>query len=338
VGGKTVGGIQVGGPGGNLGSKVGQGGAVSGSVGGNVGSGKVGNAVGAGSGGSLRSKYEGGAAIGPQGGAAAGSKVGAVGGAGGGVVGSKGAVASGAYGAAAGRTTVASGARGTYYRSTTAIRGQGAYVRHSVANYPCFRQGWYAQHPGAWFAAGWAANAVWRGATWGGCSSYCGYPSEPAYYDYGSNVVMEDDGIYIDGQLSVSEEQYVEQATAIADTGREAKASKDEDWMPLGVFAMAQGDEKTSNHIFQLAINKEGVIRGNYYDAVQDTTSPVYGSVDSKTQRAAWTVGDRKLPIYEAGIANLTKDETTMLVHYSKDRSQQFSFIRIEAPETNGEK
>jgi hypothetical protein len=55
--------------------------------------------------------------------------------------------------------------------------------------------------------------------------------------------------------------------------------------------------------------------------------------VDKKTQRAAWTVGDDKMPIYEAGISNLTNDETTMMVHYSKERSVQFTLIRIEDPE-----
>jgi len=55
--------------------------------------------------------------------------------------------------------------------------------------------------------------------------------------------------------------------------------------------------------------------------------------VDKKTQRAAWTVGDRKEPVYEAGIANLTKSETTMLVHFSKDRTQQWTLIRMDQPE-----
>jgi hypothetical protein len=54
--------------------------------------------------------------------------------------------------------------------------------------------------------------------------------------------------------------------------------------------------------------------------------------VDKKTQRAAWTVGDRKEPIFEAGIANLTKPETTMLVHFGKKRTQQWTLIRIEQP------
>jgi hypothetical protein len=48
-------------------------------------------------------------------------------------------------------------------------------------------------------------------------------------------------------------------------------------------------------------------VRGNYYNALSDTTLAVYGSVDKKTQRAAWTVGDRKEPAYEAGFANLTQ-------------------------------
>jgi hypothetical protein len=60
--------------------------------------------------------------------------------------------------------------------------------------------------------------------------------------------------------------------------------------------------------------------------------------VDKQSQRAAWTIGDRKMPIYEAGIANLTKDETTMLVHFSDDRTQQFSLVRLEQPKEGAEK
>ena len=44
-------------------------------------------------------------------------------------------------------------------------------------------------------------------------------------------------------------------------------------------------------------------------------------------------IADRKTPVYEAGIANLTKDETTMLVHFSKEKTQQFTLVRIQQPE-----
>jgi hypothetical protein len=93
-----------------------------------------------------------------------------------------------------------------------------------------------------------------------------------------------------------------------------------------------QGDETTAHNLFQLAINKDGVLRGNYYNAMADSNEPVAGSVDPKTQRAAWTIGGRKYPVFEAGIANLTKDETTMLIHFSKDKNRQMTLVRIEAP------
>src|SRR5262249_43405429 len=123
-----------------------------------------------------------------------------------------------------------------------------------------------------------------------------------------------------------------DQATAIADAGAKAEPPNDEKWEPLGVFAMVKGEETTSNDIFQLAINKDGVIRGNYYNATTDTVTPVKGSLDLKTQRAAWTVGDKKDTVFEAGLYNLTKEETTMLVHFGKDNTEQRTLVRIEQP------
>lgn len=209
---------------------------------------------------------------------------------------------------------------------------QGNLVRNNF-NHNCFHGGWWGRYPGAWRAARWTtAAAVFSGATWAACSSYCGYPAEPVYYDYGSNVVYEDDSVYLNGDVIATAAQYVQQAAAIADTGKQAQATKEEEWMPLGVFAMIQGEQVNGNDLFQLAVNKSGVIRGNYYNALSDTTLPVYGSVDKKTQRAAWTVGDRKDTIYEAGFANLTKAETTMLVHFGKDNTQQWTLVRVEQP------
>jgi hypothetical protein len=41
---------------------------------------------------------------------------------------------------------------------------------------------------------------------------------------------------------------------------------------------MVQGEETTAYNLFQLAINKEGILRGNYYNALTDSTEPVYTS------------------------------------------------------------
>jgi hypothetical protein len=211
---------------------------------------------------------------------------------------------------------------------------QGNVVRNNFNHYDCFHNNWWPQYPNAWRAAAWATAGalLWRAPVWGTCSSFCGYPAEPVYYDYGTNVVYEGDSVYINGESAGSQEQYAQQAITLADTGKQAPASKEEEWLPLGVFAMVQGEQTDSNDLFQLAVNKDGVIRGNFYNVLGDTTLPVYGAVDKKTQKAAWTVGDKKEPIYEAGVANLTKAETTMLVHFGKDRTQQWTLIRVEQP------
>ncbi len=221
----------------------------------------------------------------------------------------------------------------TAYVGGAALRGQGAYVRQSFAHYNSFNNGWYVAHPGAWRAAAWTAAAVWAGATWGSVSSYCGYPAEPAIYDYGGSVVYMDDSVYYDGQVVATAEEYAEQAVAIAEIGEKAQPTEKEEWVSLGVFGMVKGEETEANQIFQLAVNKEGIIRGNYYDALSDSTLPVQGAVEKETQRAAWTVADRKETVYETGIGNLTKEETTMLVHFGKNRTQQWTLIRLEQPE-----
>jgi len=241
-------------------------------------------------------------------------------------------VAGGGLGSYA-RSGAVAGRTGTVAVNRQALVNQGTYVRNNFNHYGAFGGNWWPQYPGAWRAAGWAtAAAVWGAATWGACSSYCGYPAEPAYYDYGSNVVYEGDTVYVNGDSVGTQQQYAQEAITIADTGKQAEASKEEEWLSLGVFGMVQGEQKNANDIFQLAVNKAGVIRGNYYNALADTTVPVYGSVDKKTQRAAWTVGEKTEPIYEVGIANLTREGTTMLVHFGKDRTQQWNLIRLEQP------
>jgi hypothetical protein len=246
--------------------------------------------------------------------------------------------------AAGGRAVAGTGPGGSYaygtrYVGASNLAGQGASVRSGFGYYNTFNRGWYAQYPGAWAAAGLAAGAAWNAASWDSCSSTCGYEeSTPPYnYDYGDNVTYQDGNVYFGDQSAGTEQQYAEQASVLADAGVQAKPAADEKWEPLGVFAMVKGDETTSNDMFQLAINKDGIVRGNYYNAVSDSATPVAGSLDKKTQRVAWTIGDKKFPVYEAGLFNLTKEETTMLAHMDKDKTEQYRLFRIEQPK-EGEK
>ncbi|HEV3417794.1 MAG TPA: protocadherin, partial [Pirellulales bacterium] len=54
------------------------------------------------------------------------------------------------------------------------------------------------------------------------------------------------------------------------------------------------------------------------------------GAVDKQTQRAAWTVGDNKTTVYDAGISNLSNDEAPVLIHIGKDKTQQWMLVRLK--------
>jgi hypothetical protein len=52
--------------------------------------------------------------------------------------------------------------------------------------------------------------------------------------------------------------------------------------------------------------------------------------VGPKTQRAVWSIGDKKTVVFEAGLNNLTQDRAAVLVHYGTDRTQQMLLVRLE--------
>jgi hypothetical protein len=93
---------------------------------------------------------------------------------------------------------------------------------------------------------------------------------------------------------------------------------------------MTRSQETDASNFLSLAIDKSGILRGSYYNAVSDENSHVTGKVDKKTQRAAWTIGDKKEPVYEAGISNLTKDQLTILVHKAEGKVEQMLLVRVQ--------
>jgi hypothetical protein len=223
---------------------------------------------------------------------------------------------------------------GTHFTHATALHESGTHIRSNFHHFNAFRPAWFALYPGAWFLPGWAAAQFWGVPGWDTVAAFGGYPTAPFYYDYGSTVVTEGPVVYVNGESAGTIEQYAQQAAGFADAGRSVQPGDAPDqWTPLGVFAMVSDGETKSSNIFELAVNKDGILRGNYYNSLTDTNEPIYGSVDKKSRRAAWTVGNRKTPVYEAGIANLTKDETTMMVHYGQEKSQQYTLVRMKQPE-----
>lgn len=173
--------------------------------------------------------------------------------------------------------------------------------------------------------ATWGALTGWLGAGWG----------QPASYDYGGNVYYEGDTVQA-GDQTVPAEEYTQQAEQIAASAPEVAPEKAE-WMPLGVFALTQDGQAAGpdpSLFLQLAISKEGVLRGTFNNAATSQTQTIEGMVDKKSQRAAWTVAGKPQPIMETGLGNLTEDTGPALVHFADGSTQQCLLVRLEEPKS----
>jgi hypothetical protein len=286
---------------------------------------------------------------GPRGGVAAGASVegprgneaarGVAVGPNGRVAGGEGVRTASGYGAGRGFVAGPNGIAGGFARvSPTDRYFTGRMVQGNFHDWGVYGRGWYAAHPGAWYAAGWAAGAAWTTATWPMIGAWFDYPATvgPVQYDYGDNITYDNSNVYVNGQPAGTDQEYYQQASTLAGTGADAEASTDAQWLPLGVFALAQHDHDKSTLTIQLAVDKQGVIRGNYDDTKTNNTMPVQGSVDKTTQKVAFTVGDKKDVIFETGLYNLTKDESPILIQHP-DHTEQWVLVRLQAPADGGQ-
>lgn len=206
-----------------------------------------------------------------------------------------------------------------------------------------FTPQWWKDHPQLahqyWENMGryqYAWNHWWRPAAWGALAGWIAGTawSAPQYYDYSSEIYYQGDSVYVNDAPVASAQEYYQQAAKIT-TAPEDKSSQEEELMPLGVFALSQTDSTSSNTLLQLSVDKQGIIKGIYYNTNTNTSRPIKGSVDKQTQRAAWSFADGSNTdiIMETGIYNLTQDQTEVLVHFGKDTTQRWLMVRMEQPQ-----
>ncbi len=223
--------------------------------------------------------------------------------------------------------------------SSADLRVQGNYVRNNFNNYGTFNHDWYRHYPNAWWGNGYAAG-LWTAATWGALNNWFGQQWSPIPYDYGDNLTYVNNNVYLNDQPIATADDYYQSAAALAQMGEQANIPSQQPtgnqvdpsnpkWLPLGVFEALREKEKTSTMMFQLAVNKAGIVRGNYFNTSDKVTQPLEGAVDKKTQRITWIVEDRKKIIFDTGLDNLTMNETPVLVHFGKDKTEQWVLVRL---------
>jgi hypothetical protein len=172
----------------------------------------------------------------------------------------------------------------------------------------------------------------WRPATAAGMAAWLGWRNAPLYYDYGYDYGYDNgsDAYATDSDASTIQ-TYTQQPQTTTNVATQTTAAQG-DWMPLGVFAIKKdaGGVEVPNRYLQLALNKEGVIAGTYYNSLTDAGYALEGLVDDQTQEAAWKIKDKPdSPTMEVGLFNLTQPQAPARVHFPDGTTQNWLLINV---------
>lgn len=165
---------------------------------------------------------------------------------------------------------------------------------------------------------------LWRPAAWGALATWGAWNwSTPYYYDgegYTYPVTSTESSAY-STTTTMQTQPFVSSATT------------QEDWLPLGVFAIANNANAAvyTHRYMQLAINRSGEIAGVFYNSTTDVAQDLTGKVDPTTQKAYWSLSNRtNSPIATTGIYNLTEDQTPINVHFGDGVDQTWTLVRLK--------
>ena len=152
--------------------------------------------------------------------------------------------------------------------------------------------------------------------------------------DHVQNVVYQGDTVYVNGQASGSAEDYYAQAQNLALQPMPAPdpAAQQNEWQPLGVFALSQPGATNSTTMIQLEVNASGAVAGNYLNQLTGESAPVHGSIDKQSQRVSWALGNSTSTIFDTSLSGLLADQSPVLVHYGNDNTQQMIMVRLPVP------
>ncbi|MGL4515014.1 MAG: hypothetical protein ACRCT8_18165 [Lacipirellulaceae bacterium] len=197
--------------------------------------------------------------------------------------------------------------------------------------------GWHYHHCN--HNHGW--NYWWVAPVYADFRSWFTFPTnmpvwqQPIYYDYGpgGNAYYRGNRFYVNNQVVGSAEDLAASAAMLATVAppasqQEAEASE---WKPLGTFAVvADKNEVQPTRSVQLAVNRDGIVAGTFYNSETDEARTVQGRVDPETQRVALRVGESDRFVLETGLYNLTQDEAPVLAHFGPDQHEYWLLVRLE--------
>ena len=218
---------------------------------------------------------------------------------------------------------------------------EGNLVRENFHGSGLFTKPWWKNYKGTWFSPTWPDDWVWDSVDWDTLVAFWRgtAPKSPADYEFGSNIVSREGKVFYGGQPLMTTAEYYHQGQLLAAkgehlvTGKKAgaphKMPQVKDWAQFGVFSLVSAGEKFSTKIIQLAVNRDGKLRGNCYDVMNDQVDRIEGEIDKSNSRVCFTVGKNRSVIYDTGLENILSSQSPILIHLDQDRAQQRALVRL---------
>jgi hypothetical protein len=179
-----------------------------------------------------------------------------------------------------------------------------------------FTASWWADHPQAWRYTHPHADA-WAVATLGGLGAWLGIA---ALEDEPYNVYTSE----------TTDEEAADVADQTEQTAANEPAQDVGDFLPLGVFALAPAGAADASGLVQLAVDKQGELRGNYYDVLSGEDAAITGTIDKQTQQAAFKVGTSGNVQLEATLASLTQPQANVTVRFADGQTRDWTLARFD--------
>jgi hypothetical protein len=114
------------------------------------------------------------------------------------------------------------------------------------------------------------------------------------------------DEVYGDGQPAATAQEYSQQAIALTNTPAQQppppEAGQPAEWLPMGVWALAEEEKGDAYMFFQISIDKNGVVTGAYQKVLSGESLRFLGRIK---KRSEWPGKiDSNNTVIETGLQN----------------------------------
>jgi hypothetical protein len=198
-----------------------------------------------------------------------------------------------------------------------------------------FTPAWYSEHPDAWQYTHPHAD-LWAVAGVAGLTNWLGYPAAAATTTAATSTTVAASS----ATTTAAGTEAAATATATSTDGNASSAAApppDLEWMPLGVYATGPKDAAQAHVYQQLAVSKQGELKGNYYDSITNTTQPVSGSIDRETRKASWKVGGKGGATFETTLDALMKTPSDVTMK-SGSAEHEWELVQVQKPDDKAAK